>query len=347
MQLGDFTEIPSILAAMKTDELFSSDGDYDGPHCTVKEGMSTLMEPLMAQVGDHVHLNQQVLNIQEVDCGVRLETQSGMVVEADCCVVTVPVGCLKASSSELFHPPLPAEKIEAINAMSTGVYKKILLTFDRIFWPADETFVGFIRRSSPDGIGKNLMVYNLWAHRDIPCMEAVLFGNAGKWAINQSDETIRNAILEFLEEAMGLNDIKGWCVDCHVTRWEEDPFTRGSYTSFSLGTSEHHVETLQRSEWNGRLIFAGVRLHSRLSTLLVACCTIKGSPVRLFSGSNYQRIHGERTCCINKWHGSSTFCGGLSPQWQYTGHVESNLTVGVFLVSIFEYPDQLLHVNMR
>jgi monoamine oxidase len=257
LQLAEFTKDPSILAAMKTDELFTPDGDYDGPHCTIKNGMSTLMEPLMAQVGDHVHLNQQVVKIQEGDDCVRLETLSGMVVEADCCVVTVPVGCLKASSSELFDPPLPADKIEAINAVSTGVYKKILLTFDRIFWPAEETFVGFIRRSSPDGIGKNLMVYNLWAHRDIPCMEAVLFGNAGKWAINQSDETIRNAILEFLEEATGLNDIKSWCVDCHVTRWEEDPFTRGSYTSFSLGTSEHHVEALQRSEWNGRLIFSG------------------------------------------------------------------------------------------
>lgn len=262
LQLGDFTSDPSILAAMKTDELFTREGDYDGPHCTVKEGMSTLMEPLMSQVGDHVHLNQQVVKIQQQEDnggggGVRLETQSGMVVEADCCVVTLPVGCLKASSSELFDPPLPVDKIDAVNAMSTGVYKKILLTFDRIFWPADETFVGFIRRSSPDGIGKNLMVYNLWAHRDIPCMEAVLFGNAGKWAINQTDETIRNAILEFLEEAMGLNDVKGWCVDCHVTRWEEDPFTRGSYTSFSLGTEEHHVEALQRSEWNGRLIFSG------------------------------------------------------------------------------------------
>jgi monoamine oxidase len=257
LQLGDFTKDPSILAAMKTDEFFTPDGDYDGPHCIVKEGMSTLMEPLMAQVGDHVHLNQQVVKIQEADDGVRLETKSGMIVEADCCVITVPVGCLKASYSELFDPPLPVDKIEAINAMATGVYKKILLTFDRIFWPADETFVGFIRRSSPNGIGKNLMVYNLWAHRDIPCMEAVLFGNAGKWAINQSDETIRNAILEFLEEAMGLSDIKGWCVDCHVTRWEEDPFTRGAYTSFSLGTSERHVEALQRSEWNGRLIFSG------------------------------------------------------------------------------------------
>ena len=56
---------------------------------------------------------------------------------------------------------------------------------------------------------------------------------------------------------MGLNDLSSSCTDFHVTRWEEDIHTRGSYSTFHLGTTDQHVDVLQSSEWDGRLLFAG------------------------------------------------------------------------------------------
>jgi monoamine oxidase len=61
---------------------------------------------------------------------------------------------------------------------------------------------------------------------------------------------------------MGMNDLHERCTDCQITRWEEDPFCLGSYSSFVLGTMERHVDALERAEWNGRLVFAGEATNS-------------------------------------------------------------------------------------
>ena len=52
-------------------------------------------------------------------------------------------------------------------------------------------------------------------------------------------------------------DLSSSCMGCHVTRWEEDPFTRGSYSSVCLDTSDKHLSELSAPEWGGRLLFAG------------------------------------------------------------------------------------------
>lgn len=206
-----------------------------------------------------------------------------MIIEADYCVLTVPLGCLAESirtteitevedslqteGTILFEPSLSCAKIEAIHHMNMGCYKKVFLTMDRIFWPTAEAFLGLVRSSTSldnesttkDGIGNHLLIDNLWAQRGIPCVEAILIGNAGTWGTGKPDDVICNAVLQFLADAMGLDYtmLQEWCVDCHITRWEEDPFSRGAYSGYKLGTTEDHTKGLATSEWDGRLLFAG------------------------------------------------------------------------------------------
>eukprot|EP00536_Pseudo-nitzschia_multiseries_P006299 jgi/Psemu1/304017/fgenesh1_kg.132_\ len=176
----------------------------------------------------------------------------------------MPLGCLQYSISNntFFQPRLRDEKIEAINSIWSGSYKKVFLTFDHIFWPKDTPIIGLIRskpdhQSSPTFPGRYLVFYNLWARDNIPSIEATLCGNLGKWAFQKSDDTIRQAVIEFIEASMGIRNLAASCVGCHVTRWEEDEFTRGSYSTFRLGTLDRHVDALGSTEWEGRLIFAG------------------------------------------------------------------------------------------
>jgi monoamine oxidase len=192
---------------------------------------------------------------------VRIETSSGLILEAECCVSTIPLGCLKNSAETLFEPTLGDDKLEAIRSISAGAYKKVFLTFHTIFWPVEKAFIGLIREKS-DELGKYLLVNNLWAKDGIPCLEATLCGDLGNWAIDRSDEAIKMSVIEFLEDAMGLSNLQERCTDCHVTRWEEDPFTLGSYSSFRLGTLERHIESFSLPEWGGRLIFAGEHTES-------------------------------------------------------------------------------------
>lgn len=42
-----------------------------------------------------------------------------------------------------------------------------------------------------------------------------------------------------------------------VTRWDQDPFSRGSYSYQGFGSSVQHIAHLAAPEWSGRLQFAG------------------------------------------------------------------------------------------
>jgi len=247
-----------------TDETYVSDGDYEGPHFKLKHGMESVIQPLYHQVADHVFLNEDVMTVTRKGAqDISIETKSGMIVETRCCISTLPIGCLQKFSAEIFRPQLGEEIDEAIHAMSAGFYKKVFLTFDEIFWSAKEPFFGLIRsKKIEDGLGQYLPVYNFWAKDSLPCLEAVLCGNRGKWAFGRSDEDIRNTVLGFIEESMGVTGLLGRCISCHITRWEEDPFTSGSYSSFRLGTLPRHMDIMQRPHWDGDLIFAGESTES-------------------------------------------------------------------------------------
>lgn len=245
------------------DEEYTEEGDFYGPHCTVATGMESILQPLLRNgVSDRIRLNEEVVRIcREADSTIRIESASGKVTVVDQCVITIPAGPLKKAveSQTFFDPPLSEDKQEAVGQMKMGCYKKVFLTFDKIFWPTQEAFVGLIGSDrTNDTLGKYLLIDNLWAKNGIPCMEAILFGPAGRWAIGKTDDVIRDEVLKFLADTMGTTeDLQASCQDCHVTRWEEDRFSLGAYSSLSLGALIRHVEELARPEWDGNLIFAG------------------------------------------------------------------------------------------
>jgi monoamine oxidase len=98
------------------DAEYRNEGDFYGPHCTLRDGMKTVLEPLLSNGGaERVQCGQEVLRIQETpDNTIVVETKTGMTVETECCVVTVSVGCLQASinGKPVFHPSLSNEKQE-------------------------------------------------------------------------------------------------------------------------------------------------------------------------------------------------------------------------------------------
>jgi monoamine oxidase len=251
--------------SMITDENYKCEGDFNGPHCKVKDGISSLLIPLLHKVGrDKINLNETVVSVVNHESqGIRVETASGTTINATCCVSTIPLGCLQATAEQVFQPNLSKEKIEAIQSIWSGSYKKVFLTFNHVFWPKHIPFIGLIRKTTAEESmtdtlpGNHLLLTNLYAKDGIPSIEAVLCGEMGNWGFQKSDEEICFAVVSFIESSMGIPDLHESCVECHVTRWEEDPFTRGSFSTFCLGTKECHVEDLAVPEWDGKLCFAG------------------------------------------------------------------------------------------
>lgn len=249
------------------DEVYTEEGDFAGPHCTLQNGMITVLEPLLQQdIVGRIRLNEEVrkIAVQDEGTSIRVETSSGLTVISDCCVLTLTVGCLQDAigHKDVFHPKLSDVKLEAIGAMKMGSYKKVFLTFDRIFWPANEAILGLVRKIDVTGdvspLGNTLLFDNLWARDGIPCIEAVLVGNVGLAFSHKGNDEIQASVLHFMQEALGVDgDLKEYCQSCHVTRWEEDLYSKGAYSHMSLGALSRHVDELRHPEWDGRLVLAG------------------------------------------------------------------------------------------
>lgn len=85
---------------------------------------------------------------------------------ADAAVVAVPLGVLKANIIK-FEPKLPDWKESAIAELGVGIENKIVLHFEKVFWPNVE-FLGVVAETSYEcsyflnlhkATGHNVLVY--------------------------------------------------------------------------------------------------------------------------------------------------------------------------------------------
>ena len=96
----------------------------------LREGasMQGVVASLAEGLGDRISLDTRVTRI--------ISLEDGMVVVAGerqfpCryVILTVSLGVLKAEAATMFHPPLPADKLETIASLGFGVVDKVFLEF--------------------------------------------------------------------------------------------------------------------------------------------------------------------------------------------------------------------------
>lgn len=64
---------------------------------------------------------------------VEVQCSNGETLTAKQVICTIPLGVLKAQGKDLFEPPLPTYKLEAIDRLMFGTVDKIFLEYDRPF----------------------------------------------------------------------------------------------------------------------------------------------------------------------------------------------------------------------
>lgn len=94
-------------------------------------------EPI--DIKSYVQLDKEVkkitYNLKNSTTAIRIECEDGSGYDADHLICTVSLGVLKERHLSLFDPILPLKKIDSIETLTFGVVNKILLEFDRPFWP--------------------------------------------------------------------------------------------------------------------------------------------------------------------------------------------------------------------
>lgn len=206
--------------AIEGDEVVFPHG-YDELALRLADGLDIRLEHVVTQVR------------WSRNAGVTIVTDRGTFTAARA-VITVPVGVLK-SSEFVFDPPLPDRIADALEGLEMNAFEKVFLRFPRMFWDED---VYAIRRQ-----GETARWWHSWYDvtplQGPPTLLTFAAGPSAQETRTWSDSRIAESVLEALREIYGDRVLTPDRV--HVTRWQDDRYSRGSYSYMTVGShaSDH------------------------------------------------------------------------------------------------------------
>ncbi|KAK9367563.1 flavin-containing amine oxidoreductase-domain containing protein [Lipomyces kononenkoae] len=191
---------------------------------------------------------------------------SGERISADRVVCTVPLGVLKAGSIR-FEPDLPEKKRQSIQNLGFGVLNKVVLVYDTCFWDPDKDIVGVARANNGsenpldqdgyrDGRGRFYMFWNCTKVVGKFCLVALMAGNAAFDTSMQADEVLIRDATRVLSRMYPAASVPH-PTETIITRWHQDPFSRGSYSYVGPNATGEDYDMLASPTCDGNLFFAG------------------------------------------------------------------------------------------
>lgn len=207
------------------------DDAIDGDEVVFPEGYDALAIHLAQKLD--VRLAHAVSNIHWSDSGVEVTSNRGSFTAARA-VITVPVGVLQ-SADFVIDPPLPEPNASALAGLRMNAFEKVFIRFAEKFW---DDGVYAIRRQGPESRWWHSW-YDLTALHGEPTLLTFAAGPCAQDTRAWSDEEIVESVLTELRALYG--DRVSDPVQIHVTRWQDDPWSRGSYAYMTVGsTPEDH-----------------------------------------------------------------------------------------------------------
>ena len=203
------------------------DDSIDGDEVVFPDGYDRL--PRRLADGLDVRLTHIVTNVRWAPDGVMVTTDHGTF-RGDDAIVTVPVGVLQ---SEEFHiePPLPDPVAGALSRLRMNAFEKVFLRFATKFWD-DGVYV--VRQQGPESRWWHSW-YDLTGLHGTPTLLTFAAGPAAVETRDWSEEEIVDSILAQLRRLYG--DAVESPTHVHVTDWQDDPWSHGSYAFMALGST--------------------------------------------------------------------------------------------------------------
>lgn len=188
---------------------------------------------------------------------VRLIDYTGKLVEvltnhgsyrANHVLVTVPLGVLQAGRIA-FNPSLPRAKREAIRKTRMGIFNKIFLKFDTVFWDENE-LIGYIGGPNSDWPE----IINFQKITGVPVLLAFSAGSSGARTELRPDAEVVADLMGCLRRMYGDNIPEP--VGYQITHWHSDPFSLGSYSYMPVGAKQSFRKVIGAPIAN-KVFFAG------------------------------------------------------------------------------------------
>ncbi|MGV8874873.1 MAG: flavin monoamine oxidase family protein [Rhodococcus sp. (in: high G+C Gram-positive bacteria)] len=186
--------------------------------------------------GLDVRLEHVVTHVQWGDDGVVVRAGSQSF-SADRAVVTVPIGVLKSAEFTI-EPPLPEPVSGALDRLAMNAFEKVFLRFPIKFWDED---VYAIRQQGEAGRWWHSW-YDVTLPGGRPTLLTFAAGPCAQQTRHWSDERIGDSVVEALRGMYGDRVVLPDSV--YVTRWQDDPFSYGSYSYLTVGSRSHDHDDL-------------------------------------------------------------------------------------------------------
>jgi monoamine oxidase len=218
---------------------------YDGNYVLFPQGYKQIVDGLARDLD--IRTNHIVESVQQTDQGITVITNQETF-QGDYVIITVPLGVLQANAIK-FDPPLPNDKLNAIQTLKMGVLNKVAIKFPRIFWDKEPDFIEHL----PEQHGFYTSFLN-WAHyTDAPVLMAFTAGSFAQSLESKPLSTVQNEIMGVLKGMYG-NSIPN-PDSMKVTTWKADPFSFGSYSYFPVSAEGEAYDIIAKPFQ--RILFAG------------------------------------------------------------------------------------------
>lgn len=218
--------------------------EYGGPDLLFPDGFDAV--PRHLAQGLDIRLSMPVARI---DPGaVTLADGSRMAARTVIC--TVPLGVLRANAIGWGASLAPARQA-AIGALEMGLLNKVWLRFERITWPDDVDWIGWL--------GPQPGLWAEWVSLARTLRAPVLLGfNAANTARDVEALNDRETVAQAHDALRAMFGARFPApVAAQVTRWGQDRWSHGSYSFNAVGTHADTRHALAGADWDGALHFAG------------------------------------------------------------------------------------------
>uniref|UniRef100_A0A7I4YUE1 Amino_oxidase domain-containing protein n=1 Tax=Haemonchus contortus TaxID=6289 RepID=A0A7I4YUE1_HAECO len=241
---------------------------------TNKIGYKAILDHLKASIPDNVfHFNTTILHINHSAAGVTLTTSKGAFAKVyDYVIVTSSLGHLKKYHHQMFTPPLPRQKIEAIEKIGFGGSCKMFFRWEEPWWsnetrPMIPLPVEGMARDAIDPFERELTTLQVldWE----PNTLTTWIAGAGQQVMdNMSDEEIITRITSLIRDLRNDPSIKAPS-ELIRTRLTKNEHLLGSYSYMSQAQAKARISHSRlaipiKHHKHPKVLFAGEATHHRL-----------------------------------------------------------------------------------
>uniref|UniRef100_A0A061R8Y1 N1-acetylpolyamine oxidase n=1 Tax=Tetraselmis sp. GSL018 TaxID=582737 RepID=A0A061R8Y1_9CHLO len=246
---------------------------YDGLHELVRGGYQQVVDALVQGVTSKaeprfpvtdIRFKHYVKIVRLTDTGVDCVTDvdgDQRTLNADCAVLTFPLGVLKSGDVE-FSPELPRFKREAIEALDMGTENRVAMLFEKVFWPEDVHFL------------RPVLGRYTFANLHALGVDRVLCAWIRPEAVPQLETWSKEEIMADVERLLKcmFNEAYEAPLAYEVTYWLSNKFSYGSYSFVPVGATQEDFDRLawpvcgvpdldeQQAVCKGQLLNAKTRL---------------------------------------------------------------------------------------